>query len=184
MTARSAPCRVSTGPKEPDIHASSAAAASLSTIDLRTIDLSRRDPASSVRTPTFRDRLCRSVVGGARPRALSNARLEALRRYAVIYRIAGAPGADVDRQARSAGFTEDQLALVRLIVDRSRPRTQSASRRLTIAGAILGSLLITLGAGAWLSRQLDNPVVASIVIGITLLTLASLASTSPQRSGG
>lgn len=74
------------------------------------IALSRRDPVSSIAPPSrFLDRLFRS----RHPLTLSCPRLEALRRYAILYRLRGdALPADERERLRAAGYDGPQIGVI------------------------------------------------------------------------
>jgi len=99
--------------------------------------LSRSDPRSSLRPPHFLGRLAGRLFGIRRTNPLADARLEALRRYAVLLRHELRTGEEEHRLLES-GFTPEQLGDVRRLVAAGRPKPlTTAIRRRCIALACL-----------------------------------------------
>jgi len=118
--------------------------------------LSRRDPLWSLQPLKRRSRFLRWLFGIDAPHRLADGRLEALRRYAVSYRLLGGAAPDVDQAARNAGFAPSQLAQLRTMVDAVAPAAQAgrvpSSRQQALLA--LSAVLIVAGAAAWLSPHL------------------------------
>lgn len=85
-------------------------AQNLTGIELAVITLSRLDsPASLVR----HGRISRYLFGERNPLPLASPRLEALRRYAILFRAHGAPPAKPERdQLGEAGFDNRQIGWI------------------------------------------------------------------------
>jgi hypothetical protein len=85
------------------------------------IELSRRDPASSIAPP---NRLLDRLFGRRRPLILSCPRLEALRRYAILYRLRGdALPVDEEERLRAAGYDGPQIGAIACAVRTPRARS-------------------------------------------------------------
>jgi hypothetical protein len=87
----------------------------MTTIELAVIALARQDPLSSVK-PSWRSAL---FLSDPRPHLpLANPRLEALRRYAVLFRLQrrGVTEAEHER-LRSAGYDPQQIRMIENLVD-------------------------------------------------------------------
>ena len=116
-----------------------------SVLDHAVLSLSRQDPASSV-APAIGARLAETLLGHRHHNALGDARLEALRRYAVLYRTSGA--ALAEGASYSTSLTADETKWVRDVVDgwgttavaeRSLPRWIAAASILALV-CLIGSL--------------------------------------------
>ncbi|MBO9712957.1 hypothetical protein [Sphingomonas sp.] len=84
-------------------------ATALSPLEWSVVTLARRDGRASIRPSGFLSRLARLVAGGAPKTPLSNPRLEALRRFAVLAWTSARPIASEDRNAfLAAGFSAGQ----------------------------------------------------------------------------
>ena len=90
----------------------------LSPLELRTLQLSQADGRASLRGPRRIERLAALFFGSRRVSGLANARLEALRRFAILYRLDGRrfDPAEAGR-AEAAGLSAATLALARGIID-------------------------------------------------------------------
>src|SRR5436305_1625368 len=94
------------------------AEAVLSPLELRTLQLSQADGRGSLRAPRRVERLGAMLFGSRRVPGLANPRLEALRRFAILYRLEGAAiDAGEAARAEAAGFSAAALDRVRRIVD-------------------------------------------------------------------
>lgn len=150
------------------------AEAALSPLELRTLQLSQADGRASLRAPRRIERLGAMLFGSRRVSGLANARLEALRRFAILYRIKGSrlDSGEVAR-AEAAGLSELMLDRVRHIVDGWPRRTGALVR----AASLLASVGLAGVAGVacylWLADELD-PMVSAILVGAVVVTLAPL----------
>jgi hypothetical protein len=99
------------------------AEAALTALELRTLQLSQADGRASLRAPRRIERLGAMLFGSRRVSGLANPRLEALRRFAILYRLEGA-ALDMAETARAeaAGLSAAMLDGVRRIVDGGRAR--------------------------------------------------------------
>jgi hypothetical protein len=100
----------------------------LTRLEQTVVELSRQDSAPR---SDNRGRIWRWLVGcPEQPRPLANARLEALRLYAIYFRMAGGAAASDDRETLfSHGFNEDQLREVEglLLPETAEPRASPGS---------------------------------------------------------
>lgn len=127
------------------------AEALLSPIERQVVALSFGDRMSSVTTPTRLSALLRSLLYLPHMNRLASARLETLRRYAVLCRLSGDMSDTEDEAAMcEAGFSEAQVAFVEAVI-RQHPKGGSTSRfgRWPIP-LVTALLLAALAVGAWL----------------------------------
>ncbi|MDG2535726.1 hypothetical protein P6144_18845 [Sphingomonas sp. HITSZ_GF] len=92
------------------------AEAVLSPLELQTLQLSQADGRATLRAPRRMERLGGLLFGSRRVAGLANPRLEALRRFAILYRLDGFDSAEAAR-AEAAGYTAAALDWVRATVD-------------------------------------------------------------------
>lgn len=100
----------------------------MTTIELAVIALARHDPLSSVMPP---GRFAFRLFGPRPHQPLANPRLEALRRYAVLFRLQGHDLADIERERiSSAGYAPREIDMIESLVspthggqDRAAPAT-------------------------------------------------------------
>ncbi len=95
----------------------------LTATDRMVIELSRRDPAPSVAPPS---RFFGRLFGARQPSALACPRLEALRRFAIHYRLRG-DALPVEEHERliEAGYGEPQISAIIRVLRDPRARTFS-----------------------------------------------------------
>lgn len=93
-------------PRETDSRAADSTEARFAPLELKVIALAEADPVASIGPPTRFTRFFERWFGFKRPAPLADVRLEALRRFAVLARVAGGrlPGEEVERFV-AAGFT-------------------------------------------------------------------------------
>jgi hypothetical protein len=148
--------------------------AMLTPLELRTLQLSQADGRASLRAPHRIERLSAVLFGSRRVSGLANPRLEALRRFAILYRLDGVALEAVEMaRAEAAGLSAAALDRVRRIIDgwprRAGPLLRAASMLVVVALATL----ISLTAYFWLADELE-PAVAAILLGAIAATLAPL----------
>ncbi|NYT41101.1 hypothetical protein HZY97_10065 [Sphingomonas sp. R-74633] len=148
--------------------------AMLTPLELRTLQLSQADGRASLRAPNRIERLGAMLFGSRRVAGLANPRLEALRRFAILYRLDGAAidAAEMMR-AEAAGLSAGMLDRVRRIVDgwprHAGPLLRAASLLVAVALATTAGLTLYF----WLADELDRPV-AAILLGAIAVTLAPI----------
>lgn len=147
----------------------------LSDLEGQTVFLSLRDGRLSVGQPTWTCRMLTIVVGHHRQNRMADPRLEALRRYSVLYRLDGPRiGAAELGLLNSAGFSLSQIGDVQDQIDHLTNRRWDRSRTgfglLTAAGTLLAMTLLI----GWLSISLGDRLIACIVVGLAAVTLAPL----------
>jgi hypothetical protein len=128
------------------------------------------------------------LLGFDSRRGLANGRLEALRRYAVLYRLDrnAIDAAELDR-FRAAGYSLDQAALVRRLVDiRPRRRRRHSTRGwLTTATILVAAVAIMALGNALIARNLGDDLIGWILMGAALATagpfFASVSGRRPLR---
>lgn len=153
----------------------------LSGLERLTVELSLRDGMNSVRIPTRMDRLLALAFGLRRALPLADPRLEALRRYAVLYRLRGdALLVDKETLAEEAGLDRAKIINIRQLIDRSL-----SARRfwgwMTARTILSFAAIAAIGAAdLWLGRQIDSPIIALVIIGASIVTLAPFFAKSGQ----
>ena len=155
--------------------------ARLGAIERQVVLLSRSDTAASLAARTTVSRISAMLFGIGAPQRLADPRLEALRRYAVMYRLNGDDAAETDA-ARAAGYSDGELAQARGLLDRIRgtaPNTGGRLARLMGSLALLGGL--TTASALALIDYFDSEALAIILTGVGLASLLSLFA---ERSSG
>ena len=145
--------------------------------------LSRADPLWSLRPRHTHSRTLRLLFGIEAPHHLADARLEALRRYAVTYRLRDASVAEAEMGALDAGYAASQLTQVRHMIDGAR----GTRPRRSVGGLIrqgllaIAAFLIVYGAAEWLSPRFDSTLIAFVFVAVAMLGFASFAGKEPAR---
>jgi hypothetical protein len=153
--------------------------AKLGVQERRVVLLARTDPQSSLRRGPV-SRLTSLLFGIEQPHMLADTRLEALRRYAILYRVHGhaLPSVEIE-QAQAAGFSEDELAKARGLIDASyaarRPRRSAREIATMVSGAAVAALAAFVG-GSQLAAAIDSPLMAATLTGVAAVSLAPLAA--------
>ncbi len=139
--------------------------------------LSRTDPLWSLTPRHHRSRLMSLLFDIRPPQAFADARLRALRRYAVTYRERDAGVAAAEQGAREVGYGEGQLRQVRTIVDGARAVRPRHGFLHTVRQAVLAlaGVLILYGAAAWLSPRFDSGLMAFVFVAVAALSIAPFA---------
>lgn len=139
--------------------------------------LSRSDPLWSLRPRQAHSRVLRFLFGIEAPHQLADPRLEALRRYAVTYRLRDASVSEAEEEAVRAGFSGGQLAQIRNMTDGARVshRRGPADRPIMLGLLALAALLALYDATAWLSPRLDSSLIAFVLVAVALLSVAPAA---------
>lgn len=147
--------------------------------------LSRTDPLWSVRPRRTGGRLLGFLFGMEAPHRLADPRLEALRRYAVAYRLRDEGAEDAEAAALRAGFSGAQLAQARHMIDGARAHhVHKSSGALVRQGLLtLAAFLIFYGATAWLSPRLDSALIAFVFVAVAALSVAPLAAKREPARG-
>jgi len=160
-----------------------AAPRKLSAQERLVVVLSRSDPLWSLRPRHTHSKLLRFLFGIEAPHHLADKRLEALRNYAVTYRLRDAGVSAAENVALQAGFAVNQLAQVRHMVDGAR----AVRVRKSVGGLVrqalfaLVTLLIFSGATAWFSSSFDSRLIAFVFVAVAALSFASFAGKEPVR---
>ena len=148
--------------------------------------LSRSDPLWSLRPRHTHSRVLRFLFGIEAPHQLADQRLEALRRYAVTYRLRDEGVNEAEASAIAAGFSASQLGQARHMVDGAR-----ASHSAEPAGGLvqrglltLALSLITYGGITWLSPRFDSALIAFVLIAVAGVSFASFAGGERSRGVG
>lgn len=150
------------------------AEAVLSPIELRTLQLSQADGRASLRGPTRIERLGALLFGSRRVAGLANPRLEALRRFAILYRLEGAAidAAELAR-AEAAGLSAALLEQVRRAVDAWPRRAGPILRAASMLAAVALAATAGVATYLWLADEIDRPA-AAMLIGVIAVTLAPI----------
>ena len=159
-----------------------AAPRKLSAQERLVVVLSRNDPLWSLRPRHTHSKLLRFLFGIEAPHSLADRRLEALRHYAVTYRLREGER-DAGSAALEAGFATNQLAQVRQMVDGARavPARKSASGLVRQALFALVALLIFSSATVWFGRSFDSRLISFVFVAVAVLSFASFAGQEPVR---
>ena len=153
--------------------------AKLGVQERRVVLLARTDPQSSLHRGAV-SRLSSLLFGIEPPHMLADTRLEALRRYAILYRDHRDAMASAEiEQARAAGFSDGELARARSLIDATfgarRPRHSAREIATLVSGAAVAVLLAFAG-GSQLAAALDSPLMAATLTGVAAVSLAPLAA--------
>lgn len=136
--------------------------------------------------------MLRWLLGFEAPPSLANSRLEALRRYAVMYRrdLEAIDPAEFIR-FRAAGYSLEQAMLVRRLVDgpprrnrrrRRRRRRHSARGWLVTVMILIAAVAIMVLGDALIAHNLGDGLIGWILMGAALATAAPFfASMSGRR---
>ncbi len=145
------------------------------------VRLSCRDGRSSLHAPGRLARIGMLLTGFGRRTALSDLRLEALRRYAVLYRLDGdALDEAEDVAINRAGFQDREIRQVRQLVDSqvARNRRSERSNRPTA----LGALVILALASLLIQRATGDLAISLMAAGLLTVTLVSLTRPARHRA--
>jgi hypothetical protein len=153
--------------------------AKLSVQERRVVLLARTDPQSSLRRGAA-SRLTRLLFGIEAPHMLADRKLEALRRYAILYRDHGDALASIEiEQVRAAGFSDGELAKARSLIDAAfggrRPRRSAREIVTMVSGAAVAAVLAFIG-GSQLAAAIDSQLMAATLTGVAAVSLAPLAA--------
>lgn len=144
-----------------------------SPLEQSVIQLSRRDPLSSITDlPGWWRRLGAIFAVGHR-KPLANERLEELRRFAILTRKLRDPGDEAIDRFLDAGFTLEQAVEVRDLVRSWGGLTDA--RRFDL---VLWAMLFLIGAGTYflMDKVVEEPIIGLIAAGVVFVTVASFAS--------
>jgi hypothetical protein len=157
--------------------------AKLSAQERLVVVLSRKDPLWSLRPRHTHSTLLRFLFGIEAPHSLADRKLEALRRYAVTYRVRDAGVNAAEAAATATGFSHRQLAQVRQMVDgvRAAPSRRTVGDTIRQALFALVALLILSGATAWFSPRFDSSLLSFVFVAVAVLSVASFAAKEPVR---
>jgi len=155
----------------------------LSSQERLVVQLSRNDPLWSLRPRHTHSKLLRYLFGIEAPHHLADSRLEALRRYAVTYRLRDPDVAEFEAEALDAGFAASQLAQARHMIDGARAvrARKSATSIVRQALLTLAAFMAFYGLTAWLSPRLDSMLIAFVFVAVAAVSFASFAVREPAR---
>ncbi|WP_404713224.1 hypothetical protein [Sphingomonas sp. MMS24-J13] len=144
----------------------------------RAVLLARSDPPSSLHRG-LGSRLLSLLFGIETPRMLADGRLEALRRYALLYRIHGKALPEIESErARDAGYSDGELARARALIDVAhairRPR-RSGAHILAITFGLVMTALLAFAAVTEIAPKVDSPLIAALLVGLAIVSLAPIA---------
>ncbi len=140
------------------------------------VRLSYTDGRSSLHAPGALARIGTLLTGIAPRKGLADSRLEALRRYAVLYRLDGEKLAAAEHLAIAhAGFGDRDVREIRLLVDRHLARASGKTRpaAATIL-AILVALMVLAGMTLLVRQATSDIVISAMVVGLLTVTAISL----------
>jgi hypothetical protein len=170
-------------PFETAARSSAPADVRLSSQERLVVQLSRNDPLWSLRPRHTHSKLLRYLFGIEAPHHLADTRLEALRRYAVTYRLRDPSVAEVEAGALAAGFAASQLAQARHMIDGARAVRAHKSMANIIRQVLLtlAAFMVIYAATAWLSPRLDSTLIAFVFVAVATVSFASFAAREPAR---
>jgi hypothetical protein len=141
--------------------------------------LARTDPASSLKRSRM-SRLTSVLFGIEPPHMLADTRLEALRRYAVLYRVHGRVlSAREIEHARAAGLSDGELARARALIDvahGAQVRVRGGAHILAMLFGVLMAGLLAFAAASMLATAIDSMLMAAMLTGLAFVSLAPLAA--------
>ena len=154
----------------------------LGTLERDVIRLAFADGRSSLHAPGPLARLGTLLTGFERRHGLADPGLEALRRYAILYRLDGERLDPVEAQAvADAGFDELDVRDVQLLVDRQIAHRASATKWRTAAFVTPLLWAAALVGTTFAIRQIvEDIAVSAVVTGLLAVTAASFHH--PARS--
>ena len=170
-------------PFETTARSSAPADVRLSSQERLVVRLSRNDPLWSLRPRHTHSKLLRYLFGIEAPHQLADTRLEALRRFAVTYRLRDPSIAEVEAGALEAGFAASQLTQARHMIDGARAvrAHKSAAHIIRQALLTLAAFMAFYGLTAWLSPRLDSMLMAFVFVAVATVSFASFAAREPAR---
>lgn len=151
----------------------------LDELERQVVLLSQYDGAWSVAPSGRAMRLVRRLFGIAPPQALGSARLEALRRFAVLLRLgAGEVGAAERQRFAEAGFSAAQADRVACLVAAMPPIRSAAplADRAAVALTILAFVAVIGGGFGWAADYFGDRLVATTVAGLAAIVLLPLVT--------
>ncbi len=156
-----------------------AVAPKLGAQERKVVLLARTDPASSLQR-SWVNRVTGLLFGIEPPHMLADTRLEALRRYAVLYRVHGRalPAGEIDH-ARAAGLTDGELARARALIDvahGAQVRARGGAHILAMLFGVMMAGLLAFAAASMLTTAIDSPLMAVMLTGLAFVSLAPLAA--------
>lgn len=150
----------------------------LGAAERRVVLLARTDPASSLQRG-LSSRLMGVLFGIEPPHMLADTRLEALRRYALLYRLHGSKlAADETGRAREVGYSDGELAKARALIDAAygvRTRGRSGAHLLAMLFGLVMTALLAFAATSQLAAKVDSPLIAMVLAGLAIVSLAPVA---------
>jgi hypothetical protein len=139
------------------------------------LELSLRDGPASLCTPTRLQRMVAAIFGTSSGTRLADTRLEALRRFAVLYRLGDVGLQDVEAmRMRDAGFTDEAISRFSHHLDLAAHGRRDDRHRLGHALFVVTMLGLAAAFAAWLCNELDDPLIAAVLAGVIVVTLAPL----------
>ncbi|MDD1453277.1 hypothetical protein NHF48_023755 [Sphingomonas sp. H160509] len=116
-----------------------------------------------------------ALFGFSRQNQLADRRLEALRRFAVLYRLRGAELSVAEKQRMLAiGFTDQAVSRFSRHIDRSVRGGSQGLRRIAPTLSAVAMLVAVAALTAWLCAPLDEPLIALMFAGLVVVTLVAL----------
>jgi hypothetical protein len=146
---------------------------------------SLRDDRASVAGRSRHARFSRMVFGLRFPASFADGRLEALRRYAILYRFQGAAlSLEEDERLLAAGLSAHQAAAARALVDAHYVPHRG---RLRVPWSLVAMVALAVAAAAffyrWLAAQFDDSAGALIVtIPLTIWVVSTVSVTGHPHS--
>jgi hypothetical protein len=160
----------------PSISAGAVAPLRLSPVERSVVYLSLHDSRQSLRPLSRAGRLLRGIFGIRPTTRLADPKLEALRSYAVSYRTMrrdATHGADAVIQTGDLEHGAEAIAEARRIVDAQlAPLPRRRLDKVFVAWMVAIAVIVWF-AFQMLTRELGDPLVSSILVGVAAVTVVS-----------
>lgn len=152
----------------------------LDDLERQAVLISRTDDARSI-SPRGRIDRVTAVLFGSRPASrLADDRLEAYRRYAVLYRLRGPRlAASETARALQAGIPNRKLELVRAMVDPWH--TGKRGRSYTQLAQAVAFIALSVTTYLWLTATLGDQLISMVVLLVSLVTMIAQLSRKGAR---
>lgn len=155
------------------------AAASLSVIERSVVSLSLQDTVESISVIPHRRASIARLFGHEQPNRLGSKPLEELRRFSILARVRGEIDASMLRRFLDAGYTTEQADLVVHFLATHAPKRAAIASPI---GVLLFVVISAIGIFLLMQTVLEEPMISTIVAGLTIATLASVAAPRDHRA--
>ena len=148
----------------------------LSLVERSVVRLSLQDSRRSLRPLSRVGRVLQAIFGTRPTTRLADARLEALRRYAVTYRtMRRSSKRGLEVEAGISDYGSEAVTETRRIVDAHLDRLPRRNLNTKLVVGLLVTTPVVLWMFTVLTRELGDPLISAILVGVGWVTAASLA---------